>query len=355
MILKDEEIMKPEPKPKWINRWAGSYTFTSCSYWAPQYSKTLKRILGKGFDNVLFIHKKGTASFFVRNDEFKSFGEYLAQKTLSNESEAVELLNRLKENTDLIMNLMNELEGSILTSEQYAQFYPVFERHLAYHNFMKKTVDFLNPEILEKLFPEFQSARIYSEAVYSRTEQFFRSLSTSIAFKENYDKEHLTCLTQQELENYIDTGTLPDEDELKERFESSAILFEDGNTKVFTGTDVLELELKFFKVTDDEIKGIVVFKGKVRGKCRIILDPFKKHDFDEGDILITGMTRPEFTPFMKKASAIVTDAGGLLCHAAITAREMKIPCIVGTEKATRMFKEGDIVEVDAEVGIIRKI
>ena len=103
------------------------------------------------------------------------------------------------------------------------------------------------------------------------------------------------------------------------------------------------------------IKGTVAFKGKVRGKCRIIHDPFKNYDFDEGDILITGMTRPEFTPFMKKAGAIVTDAGGLLCHAAITAREMKIPCIVGTEKATRIFKEGDIVEVDAENGVIRKI
>ncbi|MBI4453273.1 hypothetical protein HY636_01390 [Candidatus Woesearchaeota archaeon] len=344
-----------ENKTEWINRWAGSYTFMSCSYWAPQYSKTLKRLLGKGFDNVLFIHKKGTASFFVRNDEFKAFGKYLALKTLNNESEAKELLKKLKENTDLIISLMNELEGSILTPEQYARFYPVFEKHLAYHNFMKKTVDFLNPELLEKLLPEFQDARIYSESVYSRTEQFFRSLAMSIAIKENYDKEIITCLTQQELETYIETGTLPNENVLRERFEASAILFENGETKLFTGSEFVELENKFFQCTGDEIKGIVAFKGKVIGKCRIIHDPFKKHDFDEGDILITGMTRPEFTPFMKKAGAIVTDAGGLLCHVAITAREMKIPCIVGTEKATRIFKEGDIVEVDAENGIIRKV
>ena len=235
-----------ENKTEWINRWAGSYTFTSCSYWAPQYSKTLKRILGKGFDNVLFIHKRGTASFFVKNDEFKTFGEYLALKTLNNESEALELLKQLKENTDLIMSLMNELEGSILTPEQYSLFYPVFERHLAHHNFMKKTVDFLNPELLERLLPEFQDARIYSEAVYSRTEQFFRSLATSIAIKENYDKENITCLTQQELETYIETGTLPDESELRERFEASAILFENGKIKLFTGSEVTDLENRFF-------------------------------------------------------------------------------------------------------------
>src|SRR3989338_10178011 len=100
-----------ESKLEWINRWAGSYTFISCSYWAPQYSESLKKILGHGFDTVLFIHKKGTASFFVKSDEFKEFGEYLADKTATNESEAIELLNKLKENTDLVMNVMNELES----------------------------------------------------------------------------------------------------------------------------------------------------------------------------------------------------------------------------------------------------
>ena len=77
-----------ESKLEWINRWAGSYTFISCSYWAPQYSESLKKILGHGFDTVLFIHKKGTASFFVKSDEFKVFGEYLADKTATNESES---------------------------------------------------------------------------------------------------------------------------------------------------------------------------------------------------------------------------------------------------------------------------
>ena len=77
--------------------------------------------------------------------------------------------------------------------------------------------------------------------------------------------------------------------------------------------------------------------------------------FDEGDILVTGMTRPEFMNVIKKASAIITDVGGILCHAAITAREMKIPCIVGTAVATKVLKDGDIVEVDANSGIVKII
>ncbi|MBI2548751.1 hypothetical protein HYW21_05365 [Candidatus Woesearchaeota archaeon] len=343
-----------EQKTEWINRWAGSYTFISCSYWASHYATTLKRILGMGLENVLFIHKKGTVSFFVKSDEFIALGGYLANKTTTNEAGALALLSLLKEDTDIIIATMDELEGTILSPEQYATFYPIFERHLAYHNFMKKTVDFLSPEVFERLFPQFEDARKYSEAVYSKTEQFFRSLAKAIANKENYSPEAITCLTQDELENYIKKGTLPNENGLRERFEASIILHENRKIRLFTGSDVETWEGKLFSENGDEVRGTVVFRGKVKGKCRIVNNPLKEHAFNKGDILITGMTRPEFMPFMEKASAIVTDAGGLLCHAAITAREMKIPCIVGTEKATRMFNDGDLIEVDAENGIIRR-
>lgn len=338
----------------WTNRWAGSYTFLSCSYWAQQYSKTLKNILGKGFDTVLFLHKQGTASFFVKQDELKAFGQYLAEKTAHSESEAIDLLNKLKENTDMIIKIMNDFEGCILTSDQYTAFHTVFERHLAYHNFMKKTVDFLDEETLRKLLSHFEDARKYSEAVYSRTEQFFRSLTRAIALKENYNAQALTCLTQNELEHYLEQGFLPSQNILKTRFEASAIFLEQGNIRFITGPEVAKLEKKLFPTDETQLKGITAFKGTVKGTCRIIHDPFKEHAFSKGDILVTGMTRPEFTPFMEKAGGIVTDAGGLLCHAAITSREMKIPCVVGTEKATRVLNDGEIIEI-YEDGIVRRV
>ena len=75
----------------------------------------------------------------------------------------------------------------------------------------------------------------------------------------------------------------------------------------------------------------------------------------KGEILVASMTRPEYVPAMKKAVAIVTDEGGLMSHAAIVSRELGIPCIVGTKIATSTLKTGDIVEVDADKGIVRKI
>ena len=104
-----------------------------------------------------------------------------------------------------------------------------------------------------------------------------------------------------------------------------------------------------------ELKGMPTWKfGKVTGKVQVVLDA-KKDKFDVGNILVTSMTRPEFVPLMKKAKAIITNEGGITCHAAIISRELKIPCIIGTKNATKVLKNGDDVEIDAEKGVVRKI
>ena len=76
---------------------------------------------------------------------------------------------------------------------------------------------------------------------------------------------------------------------------------------------------------------------------------------DKGDVLVSPMTSPDFVLAMKKASAVITDAGGITCHAAIVSRELKIPCIVGTKIATKVLKDGDLVEVNANKGIVKII
>ena len=74
-----------------------------------------------------------------------------------------------------------------------------------------------------------------------------------------------------------------------------------------------------------------------------------------GDILVAIATTPAIVPAMKKAAAIVTDEGGLTCHASIVSRELEIPCVVGTRVVTKTVKDGDLVEVDATKGIVKRI
>lgn len=106
-----------------------------------------------------------------------------------------------------------------------------------------------------------------------------------------------------------------------------------------------------------EVRGIVVSKGagNVCGRARILLDPTRTHEFEQGDILLAPMTSPEYIFAMRKAAAVITDTGGLTSHAAIVSRELGIPCLVGTKVATKVFRDGDLIEVDITSGVARKV
>ena len=102
------------------------------------------------------------------------------------------------------------------------------------------------------------------------------------------------------------------------------------------------------------VKGIPAGKrGYGIGKAKVVLNPEEASKvMGKGDILVTGMTNPDFVPFMKLAGAIVTDKGGVTCHAAIVSRELGIPCVVGTRNATKLMATGKEYTVDSRSGVV---
>jgi phosphoenolpyruvate synthase/pyruvate phosphate dikinase len=104
-----------------------------------------------------------------------------------------------------------------------------------------------------------------------------------------------------------------------------------------------------------EIKGKVGSVGKATGPVHVITNSAQISTFKDGHVLVAVYTAPEFVPAMQKAIATVTDTGGITCHAAIVSRELGKPCVVGTKIATRVLKDGDVVEVDAEKGTVKII
>lgn len=99
-----------------------------------------------------------------------------------------------------------------------------------------------------------------------------------------------------------------------------------------------------------ELKGIIAspLSKNIKGKIRVVLSEKDFLSFKKGEILVAKETSASFLPLIRKAKAIITDEGGLLCHAAITAREMKKPCVVGTKAGSRVLKTGDWVEISAD-------
>ena len=111
----------------------------------------------------------------------------------------------------------------------------------------------------------------------------------------------------------------------------------------------------------NQVRGVIANPGKAQGIARILpannVEKTRelRNNFEKGQILFTGMTQPNVMDIASKSGAIVTDEGGMLSHAAVISREFKIPCIVGTHFGTEIFKDGDLVEVDANKGIVKII
>ncbi len=147
--------------------------------------------------------------------------------------------------------------------------------------------------------------------------------------------------------------------ELERRLNGCLCVHKGGEVaEILTGNEarkVFQQVSRIGAVNAGELSGVTASLGKAAGRARIIMSAKDIGRVNSGDILVAPMTRPEHLPGMRKAAAIVTDDGGITCHAAIVSRELGIPCIIGTRVATQVLKDGEMVEVDANKGIIRKV
>lgn len=161
-----------------------------------------------------------------------------------------------------------------------------------------------------------------------------------------------------ELIEVIRSETGLDRAMLRRRQQGYALRLENGMLSLVTGARALarvQREVVVSPKAGRVVQGKVAQHGKAVGRARIIFHKEEFHTFRKGDVLVTTMTHPEFMGILRQASAIVTDEGGITCHAAIVARELEKPCIISTNNATRIFKDGDLLEVDAEIGVVRRL
>ena len=101
-------------------------------------------------------------------------------------------------------------------------------------------------------------------------------------------------------------------------------------------------------------KGRIAVPGAFEGKVRVIKEPDQILELQEDEIIVVRMTDPDSVPYIQRSKGVITDHGGILCHAAIVCREMQKPCIVGTKIATQELTTGDIIIIDNEANVYKK-
>lgn len=187
-------------------------------------------------------------------------------------------------------------------------------------------------------------------------EPFFRELGRRFGFS----IDQVRAMNYFEIIDLLKKGKGLSADQLNERLKFAIMVTTPKTFITYTGVIAKTFlsKIKFEKVkkiVGNEFVGTCAYPGKVRGQVKIINLPEDMHKMEKGDILVAWNTNPNLIPAMRMASAMVSGAGGLTCHTAIVARELHTPSIVGIPNIHKMLKDGDLVEVDANKGIVRKI
>lgn len=200
------------------------------------------------------------------------------------------------------------------------------------------------PKELKQLFDEVQELVFFRTA---RTDIFYELLFLSRPIIKELAKHY--HLYFSDLKNYTAQSLIEGK---PEKFSEKYTFAQYKNEYYFGDNSIVEEE-KIRKT--DHVKGRIAFQGIVKGTVKVVRSEAELDKVEKEDILVTQMTFPSFVIAMHRAAAFVTDEGGITCHAAIVAREMQKPCIVGTGKATKIFKDGDLVEVNADKGVVKII
>ncbi len=166
------------------------------------------------------------------------------------------------------------------------------------HRIVKVTVDYLPEELLKRYLDVLTDARVYAEPVYTETENYMRYFANKFSDKLQVKPELILAMSRQQLQNYFSSDNLPNEDLLNEQYENSVLYLKNGEEELISGDKVKEIENNLLGFNSQQLKGQTAFVGKVTGKVRKVFDLKAETAFEEGEILVTGMTRPDYLPLI---------------------------------------------------------
>lgn len=265
-------------------------------------------------------------------------------------SEVVDSVQKLAKNKAAVIKELKEIESShkILNSQQ------------------KKIIKQLKLNAQEKYLFAVASEFMYlkglrMEVLFGMCAAWSRALD-EVSLRLKIDKKLLYYASVTEICDALSNKNKLDKSILAERTKFCVWVANTEHTQdVYAGQEAKEF-LKTVKFKEDKkaekvlvIHGTVASMGYAKGRVKIVNKLSEIGKVEEGDVLVSVATHPGLLPAMRKAVAFITDAGGITSHAAIVAREMKKPCIIGAKIATKILKDGDMVELDTKRGNIKII
>jgi Phosphohistidine swiveling domain len=348
-------------------------TINSVEFWARETLMPLfwltdsEHYLG---ESTLFLYKNEMLHIYYLNDSAKKY-EDTGFDYFSKEKN---ILLFEKESQEIIMdvndtfNKYNEFDLKKLNSEELVRLFDVFRMKLNKFSELYTRAEDLNTRKLTKEDVNLEKiATVRLELRKSLPLLFdivFGNFLQEVARRNELDaQKDLFFYLFDEMVGLLNSGRKVEEGEMIKRRTGLAFLREGKQSRLFIDNDALVL---WNKVNDlvlpkdkSEIRGTPVFGGVVKGRARVIFQSNDEkiikngYNLEKGEIIVTDMTKPDMMIACMKAIGIITDEGGVVCHASIIAREFKKPCIVGTKIGTQVIKDGDLLELDADKGVVK--
>ncbi|MDP3697773.1 MAG: PEP/pyruvate-binding domain-containing protein, partial [Candidatus Taylorbacteria bacterium] len=315
----------------------------SVQAWQKGYTHYLKESLGWWYD-IIFNYDGNKVNFYHTQSDFDHFKNVITQQLIKDDKLFAKLNKDFQDNVKRLKKLK-------VSEEHILQIFNLIGRIMSLYIFIVS-------DSFVKARPEGWESRHMSKDILYNIDRDVEVWLGKLLKKVKIDPKLAHYLTLNEIEGLLKNKPL-DIEAIEDRRKGYIIFNDEFNTK----DNFLDFCKKHnwvdpeteVKIDTDKIIGNVAFPGQARGVVKVVR---KREDFSKvknGDVLVAVMTNANFLPILKKASAFITDEGGITCHAAIVARELKKPCIIGTKIATQVLKDGDLVEVDADKGIVKII
>ena len=356
--------------------WSAIYCQTGYIDWVTEFRKQFNW----GLSDMCFVWDgKITTLYRAPEEHLSGLLRMCLEKTKKNPNFFKKIAKEAYDEAKEFEKYANGIEGTDFEKIPSKEFLSIFKE------FMQKVTK-VAPKVLISLYVPQAFDRISSDEEKAKFESDIKALiqtrdkidyivapignkiteimSNAIMTRLGIDKKLSRLISIEEVEEILKKKnvTRKDESSLLKKLDSRKNYFLEAGGKILTVPLKQYLnkhgwELKEESISKDMVKGTSAYKipGKITGTVKVIMNKRELNKMNKGDILIAPMTTPEYTSIIKKAKAIITEEGGVTCHAAIIARELKIPTIIGTKTATKVFKDNDKVEIDTEKGVVKRI
>lgn len=313
------------------------------------FQDNFPRVFNRHHCNFLTTRKRNTFTHYLDEEDAKNLSFFIKEQIQNNPlfmhdqvkigKEHFKNLIQFSENLKNINHLSREELAE--AAQEYFRLYKEPYPHFNLTVFSEELEKEGNTEIINLM----ADWRLFARTHFNKTHDLINPLFEEIAKRLDLSVEEVKFLKPEEI-----IQSLQIESKIKRR-QNCYFLFQEGKF-ILKEDEIYPLAEEFFQ----EVKGMGTFPAKYTGRVRLIKSNDDLTKVENGEILVLRMTTPDLMlESIQKAGAIITDEGGITCHAAVLSREFNIPALMGTGNATKLFRTGDLIEVDTKLGLANKI